>query len=294
MGIIQKIDSRYKLRAKLEDYVLTRPSLFFTPVFDASARSAEVKDAVASLQRTGAYFPPQTILTEEQLAALQQTAEDYFSGRKRDLKISENPACGTQIIWNGMHADRVLVDIATNPFTCAVIERVFRRRIYLSDFEFRRTPPISMDEIDERLRRSGLPGTSSEWHRDKRGRQIKVMIYLSDVGPDDSNFAFIPQSHLGYLSRSVSYAETRIDEAWVKDNGVSPVECFGPAGTTLIFDTNVVHRVRRKKTAAIRDSIVFYYTPGQALRELGSASLPISHLAPHARRIFDGRNRMQI
>jgi hypothetical protein len=73
--------------------------------------------------------------------------------------------------------------------------------------------------------------------------------------------------------------------------GVAPVECYGAAGTTLVFDTNCAHRLRRKPTARVRDSVTFYYTPGQELRALDVDPVALARLPDGARAVFGGSGR---
>jgi hypothetical protein len=56
----------------------------------------------------------------------------------------------------------------------------------------------------------------------------------------------------------------------------------------MVFDTNFVHRLRRKPGAAVRDSVTFYYTPGQETRFLDVDPGLIKDLPEAARSLFKG------
>ena len=53
----------------------------------------------------------------------------------------------------------------------------------------------------------------------------------------------------------------------------------------MLFDTNLVHRLTRRANARVRDTVTFYYTPGQSLYKLDYDRADPS-LSDLARRIF--------
>ena len=125
--------------------------------------------------------------------------------------------------------------------------------------------------------------SSSNWHRDARGRQLKMMIYLTDVTEEDSNFSLLPTTHHGNYARKSTYQESRFSDAEVKDMSISPQEWLGNAGDAQLFDTNLIHRLRRKLNSAVRDTVTFYYTPGQAMTRL---DMPSVDLGPATEALF--------
>jgi ectoine hydroxylase-related dioxygenase (phytanoyl-CoA dioxygenase family) len=148
---------------------------------------------------------------------------------------------------------------------------------------------MDMGELDQRAGTKAVGYTSSHWHRDIRGRQVKVMLYLTDVTERDSNFAFLLGTHKNSYVRPRRIEESRFNEEWVISSGIKPVECYGQAGTAMIFDTNLIHRLRRKPGSAVRDSITFYYTPSQETRALDVDPGLIKDLPEEARLLFKGR-----
>ena len=149
-----------------------------------------------------------------------------------------------------------LFDLANLPLVVQTAEAYFKRKVFLADVDSRRIPPVSMDEVES----NGL--SSSNWHRDTRGRQVKMMIYLTDVGEEDSNFSFYPNTH---DIVTYGYDNSRFEEEFSKS---LPIEWYGSAGEAMMFDTNIIHRLRRKALGRVRDSVTFYYTPGQHLRKI--------------------------
>lgn len=273
----------------LEDHLLSRPSPMFRPAFTPpTADAPKVEDAVRQIRERSAYFAGVQVAAEK-IAAIRTAMDDAFEGKLKDVKTTVNPKTGIGLILNPLRLHPEIIRLATHPFTCAIIERYLRRRIVLADIDMRRVPPMDMSELDERAGTKGLGRTSSHWHRDIRGRQVKVMIYLTDVGEKDSNFAFLPGTHAGHFRRPNKLEESRFTDEWVAQCGITPTECYGPAGYTMVFDTNPIHRLRRKTTARTRDSVTFYYTPGHELRQLDVDPAAVAELPEPARALFGGK-----
>lgn len=289
MGLLGRIDRTLRLRVALEDHVLTRPAPLFRPAFALDAREeAEAGAAVRAMRETAA-FPAGVRVGPERLAAIRAAMADAYDGKRRDLKVRVNSHTGIAQVLNPLRLHPEMLALATDRFLCGVVERYLRRRVVLADVDMRRVPPTDMAEIDQRGDPKRRGYTSSHWHRDIRGRQVKIMVYLTDVTETDSNFAFLPGTHKGHSVRPRRGETSRISDAWVDASGIRPVECYGPAGTAMVFDTNFVHRLRRKPGATIRDSVTFYYTPGQETRALGVEDEAVARLPEPARALFAGR-----
>jgi hypothetical protein len=291
MSILASIDRRLRLRVNLEDRLTTRPSPLFKPGFRLDlSDEPQARAAVREIEANSAFFAGVRLKPGE-LTAVRTAMDAAYNGRRTDLKISVNPRTGIAQIHDPLKLDPALVRLAANPFLCGIAERYLRRRILLADVDMRRVPPMDMTEVDQRAGTKVVGTTSSHWHRDIRGRQVKVMVYLTDVGETDSNFAFVPGTHQGHHVRPRVIEESRFTDDWIQSSGLTPVECYGPAGLAMVFDTNLIHRLRRKSTGVVRDSITFYYTPGQELRPLGIGAEELRGLPPEALAIFRGRRR---
>jgi hypothetical protein len=81
---------------------------------------------------------------------------------------------------------------------------------------------------------------------------------------------------------------SRFTDEYVDSLGVETIEATGPAGTTLVFNTNPIHRLRRKEGAAIRQSLMLYYTFGQELRNVKITPEAYSGLSEEAKTLFRG------
>jgi len=181
-------------------------------------------------------------------------------------------------VVNPLRLHAKLLELAVHPLALAVAEAYFRRQPYLADVDLRRVEAVSMAELGPQH------VSSSNWHRDTRGRQLKLMVYLSDVSAGDSNFSLIPGSHRGQHVRKGTYMESRLQDSEVGE--LQTLEWYGAAGEAMLFDTNVIHRLRRKAGASVRDSVTYYYTPGQSLFALDYPQDALSKLSEASRVVF--------
>ena len=92
---------------------------------------------------------------------------------------------------------------------------------------------------------------------------LAFMVYLTDVDKNDSNFSFLPKTHLNNMPSN--FKESRYNDNSFNSKSV---EWYGKAGDAMMFDTNIIHRLRRSPKGRVRDSLTLYYTPGQFLKKI--------------------------
>jgi hypothetical protein len=85
------------------------------------------------------------------------------------------------------------------------------------------------------------------WHRDNRGKQIKTIVYLTDVSEKSGPFSFLPLSNQFDLqTRDGIGKATRYDDSIVdgfcKENNIEPFKVIGKKGTMIFVDTSFIHR----------------------------------------------------
>ncbi len=250
-----------RLRTVIEDQFLTARNVRFTPDL-WNCDSSLVEKCVEELTETG-YTRLGRVLDAEQLEDIQNLISLALQKKLDNINVHWNEDSIYWQIMNPLRLSNIILKLAIYPLTMAIAERYFHRKVYLADVDLRRILPANKDEI---MAKSGY--SSSSWHRDVRGRQLKMMVYLTDVGHKDSCFSFLPNTHDGQYLRNKSYLESRYDEDSEAVINAEKIDWLGLAGEAMLFDTNLIHRLTRKPTAAIRDSITFYYTPGQSLRIL--------------------------
>jgi ectoine hydroxylase-related dioxygenase (phytanoyl-CoA dioxygenase family) len=263
-------------RVIVEDLVLTSPRSNYQPRLPALA-GQDVQRLVASLEEQGfASLGP--IVSSAELTEIRSAIDAAVQKQRNDVAAAWSEKVQYTQILSPLRLHHTLVSMAAHPLALAVAESYFRRQPYLADVDLRRVEAVSMEALGpEHV-------SSSTWHRDTRGRQLKLMVYLTDVAETDSNFSLIPGSHRGQYRRKGTYMESRVRDSEV--DGLETLEWYGAAGEAMLFDTNVIHRLRRKAGASVRDSITYYYTPGQSLFALDYPSAAVDALPENSRVVF--------
>jgi hypothetical protein len=216
--------------------------------------------AVAALRDDGIAVLP-GFASPDVVARLRGKVDDVFANPRRELDMRSYEESGyfqAQILEPLLLGEEA-AQLAFHPDLLAIADRHLGRRAKLVDCDFGRTAPMSMDQLrsaNEKIR-EGL--TNVSWHYDNRGRQVKAMFYLTDVGPDGQNFAYCAGTHRGIKSNEHRFS--RFSDAWVEQNVRDVREAYAQAGSAVIFDTRGIHRLRRKPTTS-RDAITFYYHAG--------------------------------
>lgn len=253
---MKKLKTIYsQLRCILEDYFLTAPNFFYTSKFQNNDK--DISQKILQLKLNG-YISLGKVFNKRQVLAIKKSIDNAVQSNKANL--SENLQYWT--IHNPLKLHKLIFDTSMNLDCISLAERYFQRNVYLADVDIRRILPAKMESIQ------ALGYTSSNWHRDTRGRQLKMMIYLTDVKKEDSNFSFLPGTHSRSFARKKNFMESRLSDKEVNAMKVKSIEWTGEAGDAMLFDTNIIHRLRRKSKAKIRDSVTYYFTPGQSLNRL--------------------------
>jgi len=130
------------------------------------------------------------------------------------------------------------------------------------------------------------------WHRDPEDLKIiKVFIYLSDVGPENGPFCYIPKTHP--FSSGAGTVPIHKDKKRILDDEMlsaipteSWIACTGPAHTMIIADTVGYHRGGKPATGT-RLLITFTYTSGtplvkRALRVMSQPTWITHHIQNYA------------
>ncbi len=263
-------------RVIVEDLVLTSPRSNYEPQLSALA-GQDVPRLVASLEQQG-FASLGSIVTSTELSEIRSAIDAAVRKQRSDVAAKWSDKVQYTQILSPLRLHNTLVAMAAHPMALAVAESYFRRQPYLADVDLRRVEAVSMKALgSEHV-------SSSTWHRDTRGRQLKLMVYLTDVAETGSNFSLIPGSHRGHYRRKSTYMESRVRDLEV--DGLQTLEWYGAAGDAMLFDTNVIHRLRRKAGAAVRDSITYYYTPGQSLFALDYPAAAVDALPQNTRVVF--------
>jgi len=236
----------------LEDALLTRP--FF--ILDSSYYDFKVKSpGDYNLLKKNGFLVLNNFIKKNELKTIQNDFNNYISENK-NIYIAKNKYIR---LLSPFMISESFIKIAANNELLSIIKSYFCKQCYVADVDARRIFPDMQDMIPFE--------SSASWHKDCRGRQLKLMIYLTDVGEKDNYFSAIPGTHINNFWRA-GYKRTRYLDSVIDNKYHDFFKWFGKAGDACIFDTNIIHRLVRNKGANIRDSFTIYYTPGQELREL--------------------------
>jgi len=92
-----------------------------------------------------------------------------------------------------------------------------------------------------------ITNSGGGWHRDNRAKQIKTIVYLSDVDEHSGPFSFLPGSN-NYdlptrdgIGKATRYEDDVVD-SFCTSNSVEPFKVIGKKGTVVFVDTSHIHR----------------------------------------------------
>ena len=97
--------------------------------------------------------------------------------------------------------------------------------------------------------------SGGDWHRDSLSRQVKVILYLTDVTEDNGNFQFIPNSRVKDLRDKFGKRVNPDNVEKIKDKIIN---ITGKRGTAILVDTSNIHRGNVIKSGE-RYSLTTYY-----------------------------------
>jgi hypothetical protein len=113
-------------------------------------------------------------------------------------------------------------------------------------------------------------GSGEGWHRDAFFRQIKAIVYLSDVSPENGPFQILRKSqetdkviadmkagNLGYMQYRMK--EEEVDRIVTREPE-RLLTCTGKAGSLILVDTSTIHR-GKPITEGVRYALTNYYFP---------------------------------
>jgi len=139
----------------------------------------------------------------------------------------------TRAFWRAAH----------DPYLVHLLDHYWGWPVGCTGFAAKRLHPCDPWEYD-----------SYQWHHDNEGKRLRMLVYLTDVGPEDQRMDYLGRSH-------------RIDWLGAKPPSMDSVmkilapetPCIGPAGTVILFDANGLHRGNRNHSQ-VRDSLNFRFT----------------------------------
>jgi len=146
--------------------------------------------------------------------------------------------------------DRAILDAALDDFLLQIIGGYYGKRFGLGRASASRLFPSPAERY-----------SSYQWHHDTRGRQIHMMLLLSDVTEKGQRMSYLRQSHNNYYDRFRGGGEgSRFEMDVSSDTNMKGriIELAGPAGTVGLFDSNGLHTGNRNEHEG-RDAMLFCY-----------------------------------
>ncbi len=99
------------------------------------------------------------------------------------------------------------------------------------------------------------------WHHDMEEQRLKIMILLTDIGPNDQCMSYVLGSHALFHPLPMFLRNTcSLDYCKNRLGAVEIAHTIGQAGDAFLFDSNGAHRGNRRPDAAIRDVFFIEFT----------------------------------
>lgn len=97
-------------------------------------------------------------------------------------------------------------------------------------------------------------GNMFVWHHDREDQRFKVMILLTDVGPDDQHMSYVCRSHTLFHPHAMFFDNAcPLDYCERHLGRLELYDAVGHAGDVFLFDTNGAHRGIRRASGRVRD-----------------------------------------
>lgn len=99
------------------------------------------------------------------------------------------------------------------------------------------------------------------WHHDMEDRRLKLLVLLTDVGPNDQYMSYVCGSHRLYHPYEM-FLDNRCRLDYCRER-IGRLELFnteGRAGDAFLFDSNGIHRGNRRPEGAVRDACFVEYS----------------------------------
>ena len=181
--------------------------------------------------KTKGIFVYRNFLNHETVNDLKDSMDNYLKNKKflwKDSKGSDSRIFGIDLI------DQKFKKI----FETDELNSIYKK--YISE-----KSKFSFVMANKLIYKKGNLGSGGGWHRDTFfQKQLKFIIYLSDVGEKNGAFEFIPESH--YRSSKLVDLFFRIKQKNIRryadKNYKKAIKFTGSKGDLLIVDTSGVHR----------------------------------------------------
>ena len=136
---------------------------------------------------------------------------------------------------------------------------------------------------------------SFQWHHDCRGRQVHLMILLSDLPSGSQTMKYLMKTHYRFYSYwESSSVGSRFENKIRELNADEVMELSGRAGDAFLFDSNGLHSGTRNDVTE-RDTLLFCYTATKRFCQPLKCSKDVfCSLPKHARKIVENNPSLML
>ena len=198
------------------------------------------------------YVVVENAIAGDDLSRLQNAFDDGLAAAKPAWL--DNVAAGSQSssfldIPNPYEQDEVFLDITDHPSTLGILRDFLGEDMLARGMTARAVPQSPISYV----------GWHPDLHRDNFPLNIKVQIYVNDVGEERGAFAYVPGSH---KEGAGPYPGVKRLDAMP---GIKPLP--GKAGTAVIFNCYGWHTSLVNRTTTPRKSLISGYCVFNELRD---------------------------
>jgi hypothetical protein len=219
------------------------------------------------LRRDGIVILPEHF-TGERLERLKSSFHNATDGKV-------NPYTPDSLYNEDVMQDPAFLDAAVDDTILEIVGGYYRRRFGIGRASVSRlmpTPPVRH--------------SSYSWHHDARGRQLHMMLLLSDVTSNGQRMSYLKGSQNRYYSHYRGIVKTQFDNDLNAESVSSDriAEVVGKAGTVAIFDANGLHSGNRNDKE-LRDTLTFCYVSKKHFKTIRCRAEDVNALPPLKREL---------
>jgi len=250
-----------------KEYLHRRPDPHYRPNFVKGSDEERARAIIDTLRREGIVLLP-AYFKQPLLGRLQDGFAKAIEGQVD--KYNPNSLLNNDILL----VDSAFYDAALDDFLLEIIGGYYQKPFALALANAMRLMPSPP-----------LRAASFQWHHDTRGRQVHLMVLLSEVTSTGQRMTYLRQSQNRYYSYARSKGEgSRFELDIANEPGLKHriVDVVGPPGTVAIFDANGLHSGNRNENE-IRDALTFCYVTWRHFKKVKARRADVAAL-PAAKR----------
>ncbi|MDC1519853.1 phytanoyl-CoA dioxygenase family protein [Polaribacter sp.] len=164
--------------------------------------------------------------------------ETLISSFKKQLKNKNNVWCDDEESDSRIFGIDILDSLFSETFDQTILNNIYSK--YISS-----TNKFSFVMANRLEFKQNNKGSGGGWHRDTFfSKQLKFILYLSDVNHDNGPFEYLPKSH--FKSHKIKDLILRFKQnnirRYANENFKNVMQITGKAGDLIIVDTSGIHR----------------------------------------------------